>query len=85
MVRHEDVRVDRYVIGRGSQLQAAEEIETVRILEEDVLAVVAAHHYVLRNAGNETSPEPGHAGATGEPAGGGQVWGQGRPALGQGL
>lgn len=76
MVRHEDVRMDRHVIGLGGQLQAAEEIETVRILEENVLAIVAPHHHVLRDSGDETSSEPGHAETTSRSPGGGQDWRQ---------
>lgn len=68
--------MDRHVIGLGGQLQAAEEIETVRILEENVLAIVAPHHHVLRDSGDETSSEPGHAETTSRSSGGGQDWGQ---------
>lgn len=73
MVGHEDIRVHGDVVRGGGQLQATQEIEAIRILEEDVLAIVAAHHNVLGNAGDEETLEPGHGRSTARVAGGGQV------------
>jgi hypothetical protein len=60
VVGHQDVGVHRNIVLARGFAEAAQEVATVRVREEDVLAVVAAHDDVLRDAGDEEPLEPCH-------------------------
>lgn len=67
VVAHEDVGVERDLVGLRRELHASQKVVTVGFLEEDVLAVVPAHDHVLRDSGNEDAPVPSHGVSTAAP------------------